>query len=71
MHATCDLSKDNLADMVSKFEQSGISQILVEPVTSEAVDQYGIADVNSEELKSGQLLPMHKIVEKPPVDQAP
>lgn len=69
--ASCDLSKENLADMVHQFEKSGVSQILVEPVAKETVDQYGIADVNGEDLAAGQSLPIRQVVEKPPVDQAP
>ncbi len=69
--STSDLSKDNLADMVNKFAETGISQIMVEPVAKETVDQYGIADVNGETLTAGASLPISKIVEKPPVESAP
>lgn len=69
--AACDLTKDNLADMVKQFGETGISQIMVEPVAKETVDQYGIADVNGETLTPGSSLPISQIVEKPPVDKAP
>lgn len=48
--ASCDLKTDNLSDMVKQFGETGVSQIMVEPVAKETVDQYGIADVNGETL---------------------
>jgi len=69
--ASCDLTKDNLADMVAQFAETGVSQIMVEPVAKETVDQYGIADVNGATLAAGASLPIKKIVEKPPVESAP
>lgn len=69
--ASCDLKTDNLADMVKQFGETGVSQIMVEPVAKETVDQYGIADVNGETLTPGISLPISQIVEKPAVDKAP
>ena len=69
--ASCDLKTDNLSDMVKQFGETGVSQIMVEPVAKETVDQYGIADVNGETLTPGVSLPISEIVEKPAVDKAP
>lgn len=69
--ASCDLKTDNLSDMVKQFGETGVSQIMVEPVAKETVDQYGIADVNGETLTPGVSLPISQIVEKPAVDKAP
>ncbi len=69
--ASCDLQADNLAEMVKIFDETQISQILVEPVPHQEVSQYGIADINGETLHSGESLPMRAMVEKPPVDEAP
>nr|WP_321242518.1 UTP--glucose-1-phosphate uridylyltransferase GalU [uncultured Tolumonas sp.] len=69
--ASCDLKTDNLSDMVKQFGETGVSQIMVEPVAKETVDQYGIADVNGETLTPGISLPISQIVEKPAVDKAP
>jgi UTP--glucose-1-phosphate uridylyltransferase len=69
--ASCDLKTDNLSDMVKQFGETGVSQIMVEPVAKETVDQYGIADVNGATLTPGVSLPMNQIVEKPAVDKAP
>ncbi|MDD2343439.1 MAG: UTP--glucose-1-phosphate uridylyltransferase GalU [Tolumonas sp.] len=69
--ASCDLKTDNLSDMVKQFGETGVSQIMVEPVAKETVDQYGIANVNGETLTPGASLPMSQIVEKPAIDKAP
>lgn len=68
---SCDLKTDNLADMVRLFAEDGISQIMVEEVHHEEVDQYGIANINGEALTEGHSALMTAIVEKPPVDEAP
>ncbi|GAA4496317.1 UTP--glucose-1-phosphate uridylyltransferase GalU [Pseudaeromonas paramecii] len=69
--SSCDLKADNLADMVRLFTEDGISQIMVEEVPRDEVDQYGIANINGEALTEGHSAPMTAIVEKPPVDEAP
>lgn len=66
-----DLHKDNLAEMIHLFDESAVSQIMVEPVPRERVSDYGIADVNGADLSAGASLPMSKIVEKPSVAAAP
>lgn len=66
-----DLSCDNLAAMVRRFNESGASQVLVEPVPMEKVPSYGVVDTNGSELQTGKSAAMTAIVEKPSVDQAP
>ncbi|PWQ97031.1 UTP--glucose-1-phosphate uridylyltransferase GalU [Leucothrix pacifica] len=66
-----DLDKDNLAEMISLFNETGVSQIMVEPVPMELVSGYGVADVNGHTLTAGKSAPIVKIVEKPPIDEAP
>ncbi len=66
-----DPLKDNLAEMVKRFVDTSISQIMVEPVPHELVSDYGIANINGESLIPGQSLPMTEIVEKPAIDKAP
>ena len=66
-----DLAKENLAEMINLFDETGVSQIMVEPVPMELVSGYGVADVNGHTLTAGKSAPIVKIVEKPPVDQAP
>lgn len=69
--AHCDLAKDNLAAMIQDFDQTGHSQILVEPVTEEQVDQFGIVDIGGEHLAQGKSTSIHDMVEKPARDEAP
>ena len=57
--------------MIRLFQENGESQIMVEPVPMELVSGYGVADVNGHELAPGTAAPMTKVVEKPPVDEAP
>lgn len=66
-----DLHQENLAAMVKRFEQNKISQIMVEPVPSESVSSYGIADCAGVEFYAGESQPMTAVVEKPSVADAP
>ena len=69
--ASCDLSQDNLAEMVKLFNSTNIGQIMVEGVPLERVNQYGIADVNGHQLTPGDSAPLAQLVEKPSIDEAP
>ncbi|GIU24738.1 UTP--glucose-1-phosphate uridylyltransferase GalU [Shewanella sp. MBTL60-007] len=69
--ASSDLSKENLAEMVTLYNKTEVGQIMVEGVPHELVSQYGIADINGEELKPGESLPLTQLVEKPSVEDAP
>jgi UTP--glucose-1-phosphate uridylyltransferase len=66
-----DPKTENMAEMIRLFNETGESQILVEEVPMELVSGYGVADVNGHKLAPGNSAPMTKVVEKPPVDQAP
>ena len=68
---SCDLEKENLADMLRMFDENAESQIMVEPVPMDMVSSYGVADVNGHKLKAGASAKMTEVVEKPPVDEAP
>jgi UTP--glucose-1-phosphate uridylyltransferase len=67
----CDLKKHNLADMISIFNSTQLSQVMVENVSPNSVDQYGIVDINNESIKSGERKKIFSVVEKPDVDDAP
>ena len=69
--AACNLRKDNLAAMLNLYDETGISQILVEPVPKALVSSYGIVDINGQQLDSGASVPMTAIVEKPEPQEAP
>lgn len=66
-----DAKNDNLAYMIAEYENSGISQIMVEGVPREAVKNYGIVDLNQAELTIGESVKIHNVVEKPAVEEAP
>lgn len=66
-----DLRRENLAKMVRLFEQSGTSQVMVEPVPHNLVSSYGIADVGGHQLSADESVNMTAIVEKPAIDDAP
>lgn len=66
-----NLKQDNLAQMNSVFSQTGVSQVMVEPVPHALVSSYGVADVGGHQLAAGQSVNMTAIVEKPAVDEAP
>ena len=69
--AACDLKTDNLADMINHYKCKGLSQVLVESVPLEQVNQYGIVDILGAQLKPGDAMPMVAMVEKPARNAAP
>lgn len=66
-----NLKQDNLAHMARLFEQTGISQVMVEPVPLQSVSSYGVADVEGHAMQAGESVNMTAIVEKPPLEEAP
>jgi UTP--glucose-1-phosphate uridylyltransferase len=68
---SCNPKKDNLADMVAKFNTSRVSQIMVEQVPNEDVSQYGIVDLEGLQLNPGDSGKIHGMVEKPDLEVAP
>lgn len=68
---SADLRIDNLAAMVSNFNQSGHSQVMVEPVPQDKVDQYGVVACADKQVNAGETCRIQEMVEKPPIDQAP
>ncbi|MGI0152667.1 UTP--glucose-1-phosphate uridylyltransferase GalU [Pseudidiomarina sp. WS423] len=68
---SCDLKRDNLAEMMRNFNATGAAQVMVEKVPHELTNQYGIADLNGAELAPGEQVAIKQLVEKPPVDEAP
>ncbi|WP_372766365.1 UTP--glucose-1-phosphate uridylyltransferase GalU [Pseudoalteromonas sp.] len=70
-NASCDLKKDNLAEMITRFSDSGHSQIMVEKVADEDVDKFGIVNINGNDLLPGGSTAIKNIVEKPTREDAP
>ena len=62
---SCDLKTENLSEMMRLFDETGTSQIMVEPVPMEQVSNYGVADVNGASLNAGMSAKMTQVVEKP------
>ena len=69
--ACADLKTENLAAMLARYNETGFSQIMVEPVPMEQVSNYGVADCAGHQPKAGQSKEMTAVVEKPPIDEAP
>lgn len=57
------------AEMIARFDETGSSQIMVEPVAD--VTAYGVVDCKGESLQPGESVPMVGVVEKPKADVAP
>ncbi|MGF1723448.1 UTP--glucose-1-phosphate uridylyltransferase GalU [Photobacterium nomapromontoriensis] len=66
-----DLRCENMAAMVNAFNETKISQVMVEPVPMSEVSNYGVADINGVDLKPGESAAMVKVVEKPAKEEAP
>ncbi|MGJ8629946.1 MAG: UTP--glucose-1-phosphate uridylyltransferase GalU [Glaciecola sp.] len=69
--AASNLKKDNLAEMVSKFNTSRVSQVLVEQVPDEDVSKFGVVDLDGVKIGQGESAKIHGMVEKPDIDDAP
>jgi UTP--glucose-1-phosphate uridylyltransferase len=69
--AACDLSNDNLSEMIKRFQATGRSQVMVEAVEQEQVDKYGIADCGGSLIGPGDSVSMVGMVEKPSINDAP
>ncbi|MDO6426526.1 UTP--glucose-1-phosphate uridylyltransferase GalU [Thalassotalea sp. 1_MG-2023] len=69
--ATADLKTENLAAMLARFNETGHSQILVEPVPQEKVQNYGVVDCGGKTLAEGNSAEMTAVVEKPTIEEAP
>jgi UTP--glucose-1-phosphate uridylyltransferase len=57
--------------MARLFTETGVSQVMVEPVPMENVSSYGVADVQGHALTVGDSVNMTAIVEKPRQEEAP
>ena len=69
--AASNLKKDNLADMVSKFNTSRVSRVLVEEVSHEDVNKFGVVDLDGAAITPDESAKIYGMVEKPDVKDAP
>jgi UTP--glucose-1-phosphate uridylyltransferase len=65
-----DIKNNNLSAMIDNFLTYGRNQILVEPVSEDDIDKYGIVDIN-DDIEGGQCSKINSIVEKPSKENAP
>ncbi|MFZ7275086.1 UTP--glucose-1-phosphate uridylyltransferase GalU [Avibacterium avium] len=68
---SADQRKENLAAMIKRFKETNASQILVEPVSEQDISSYGIVDCEGVQFNPGESAKIKRIVEKPPVEDAP
>jgi UTP--glucose-1-phosphate uridylyltransferase len=64
-------AENDLSRMLARFAEGGHSQVMVEAVPRERVNQYGIVDLAGAEPAAGESMPMQGVVEKPSPEQAP
>ncbi|CAM4060424.1 sugar phosphate nucleotidyltransferase [Serratia silvae] len=63
--AKADMRKDNLAHMVARFEDTGLSQVLVQAADENVLYDYSVAECETTTLKPGESSRMTSIIEKP------
>ncbi|PLR44427.1 GalU regulator GalF [Chimaeribacter arupi] len=63
--AQASYSRDNLADMVRHFEETGESQVLVQPLGAEELPNYSVISCENTALQPGETSRITKMVEKP------
>jgi len=61
----------DLQAMVANFKRTQSSQIMVEAVSPDLVDQYGVVDCGGRENDSDSNWRINNVVEKPSIDEAP
>ncbi len=57
--------------MTDAWNETGVGQVMVERVSSEALENYGVADLNGEESEPFKSVPLKGLVEKPLKTDAP
>ncbi|CAI1560329.1 sugar phosphate nucleotidyltransferase [Serratia fonticola] len=63
--AKADMHKDNLAHMIARFEDNGLSQVLVQPADENVLYDYSVAECETTTLQPGESSRMTSIIEKP------
>jgi len=66
-----NLKIENLAEMLSLYNENQTSQIMVEAVSQELVGNYGVVDLQGQNIEPGQSKPIEAIIEKPKQEEAP
>ncbi|QLB21483.1 UTP--glucose-1-phosphate uridylyltransferase [Vespertiliibacter pulmonis] len=68
---TADQKTENLSAMISRFKETGNSQIMVAPVAKEDVSSYGVVDCQGVDLQPAGTAKIVNIIEKPSIEDAP
>ncbi|MCH3763269.1 hypothetical protein LZC19_09915, partial [Campylobacter coli] len=55
--AKADLKKDNLAHLISRFEETGLSQVLIQPVDERVLRNYSVVACQNNVLQPGESSP--------------
>ncbi|ATM86484.1 UTP--glucose-1-phosphate uridylyltransferase GalU [Yersinia massiliensis] len=63
--AKSDLTRDNLAQLVKRFEETGTSQVLVHAVDPDALSNYSVISCEKSVLAAGESSRIKAMVEKP------
>lgn len=66
----CELEEDNLSSMITKFNKTLDSQVMVDEVPREDVDKYGIVEFDGSTIFPGDSSRIRMMVEKPHVSNA-
>ncbi|MAZ25417.1 MAG: UTP--glucose-1-phosphate uridylyltransferase [Porticoccaceae bacterium] len=61
----------SFAKLVEAWNTTKVGQIMVEQVDFSAVEKYGVADLNGEEILPYETMPLQGLVEKPSLEDAP
>ena len=61
----------SFAAMTDAWNETGIGQVMVERVSSEAIENYGVADLNGAASEPYNSIPLKGLVEKPSPEDAP
>ena len=61
----------SFAAMTDAWNETGIGQVMVERVDSEAIESYGVADIDGLASESFKSIPLKGLVEKPSPEKAP
>jgi UTP--glucose-1-phosphate uridylyltransferase len=61
----------SFTSMVDAWNETGVGQVMVERVSSEAIENYGVADLNGEASEPFKSVALKGLVEKPSPEDAP
>ena len=61
----------SFAAMTNAWNETGIGQVMVQRVDSEAIENYGVADLDGEASEPFNSIPLRGLVEKPSPEKAP